>query len=681
MSIIRNFPWILHGGDYNPDQWLGTPEIIDDDFRLMDESACNAFSVGIFSWSQYEPEEGTYHFSWLDDIMERCWEHGKKVFLATPSGARPAWLGHRYPETCRVGADGKREAWGYRHNHCWTSPVMREKLAKIIGLLAERYASHPALGGWHISNEYSGACFCPLCRQEFQAFLKQRYGTLERLNEVYWSGFWGHRYSAWDQVDPLDRTMDLSELDHKRFLSRQIAEFLRFEIAQVRRFSDAPATTNMMGIFPGVDYWRLAEECDFIADDCYPTWYKGETEKVAAHFSMLHDMHYSMKRKPFLMMESCPGIPNYKPYCKMRRPGEFQREMLMTLGHGADGTMYFQWRKGRGNCEKIHGAVVGHDGTNQTRVFQRVADYGRHLPRISEIVDSTVSPEAAVIFDWESNWALVATKGFGERGMNCEDQRLNETVMAHYRALWTQNISLGVIESTCDFSRYKLLIAPMLYLMKPGVMERLARFVENGGTLLMTYLSAYVDENNLCFFGGNPGGKTLRRLFGIWNEDIDIFEPATVQTLRLNGLTLNGTSEFPVLRRCEYLHAEGAEVLGVYGGDFLAGSPALTRNRFGKGYAWYLGADTDDGFLKLFYGKLLADCGIRPVLDGLPEPVKVSKRSKDGVSYYFLLNLSDEPQTVRLPHPMTDLWNGSGVQREILLDGAGSTVLKSESGS
>ena len=675
MSILHDFPGFLHGADYNPDQWLGTPEVIDEDFRLMDKAHCNTFSIGIFSWSQYEKEEGKFDFTWLDDIMERCRTHGKKVFLATPSAARPAWLGNRYPETNRVDETGRRLSWGGRANHCWSSPVMREKLALIIRKLAERYAEHPALAGWHISNEYSGACHCPLCRKEFVDFLKKRYGSLDRLNECYWSAFWGHRYSAWEQVDPNDRTMDLAKLDFLRFNTQQVLDFMRFEIEALRDYSDAPVTTNMMGVYEGLDYWRIAEACDFIADDCYPTWYKGETEAMAARYAMYHDMHYSMKNKPFLMMESCPGIPNYKPYCKLRRPGEFEREMLLALGHGADGTMYFQWRKGRGNCEKIHGAVVGHDGTDRTLAFQRVADYGAKLERIREAAGSAVRTEAALIYDWESAWALHNTKGFGERAGDTVNQRLIETVYDHYRAIWTHNVPLSVIESTCDFSRYKMLIAPMLFLMKPGVMERLIRFVEEGGTLVMTYLSACVDEHNLCFASGNPGGKMLRELFGIWSEDIDGLEPQVKQSFDYNGI------RHEVRDYAEYLHAEGADVLAVYNSEFYAGSPALTSNRFGKGKAVYIGARTGLEFLTGFYGDLLAECGISPVLSGIPESFAVSRRiGKDETEYYFLLNLTPEEQRFPLPFPMEDLWNGTGEITELLLPPSGSTVLKRRNG-
>ena len=329
--------------------------------------------------------------------------------------------------------------------------------------------------------------------------------------------------------------------------------------------------------------------------------------------------------------------------------------------------MYFQWRKGLGNCEKIHGAVVGHDGGDQTLAFKRVADYGNKLESLSGIVDSAKAPEAAVIYDWESNWALDLTNGFG----GTETKKWQETARLHYRALWEKNIDLAVIDSDQPFDSYKLIVAPMLFMLKKGVAERLKRFVENGGTLVMTYLSAYVDENNACFFGGNPGGPDLRRFFGIWNEDIDGLEPSSDQTLLWNG------KKYRVSDYAEYLHAEGAEVTGVYGGEFYKGSPALTVMRQGKGKAVYLAARTGLDFLSDFYGKLLEETGIRPVLEGMPAGVKASRRTAaNGDAYYFLLNMTEEPQTVVLPRDLREIWGTDTLRKSVEIPSRGGTVLK-----
>ena len=675
MPLIRDFPSLLHGGDYNPDQWLRAPEAIDDDFRLMDEAGCNTFSVGVFAWSALEPEDGKFNFSWLDDIFTRAEKGGKKLLLATPSGARPAWLGCGHPETCRVDAGGRRVPWGRRHNHCWTSPAMREKTARVNSRLAERYARRPALAGWHIGNEYYGECFCDLCLAAFARWLESKYRTLDALNQAYWSAFWSHTATAWNQFDPGDTALDAMRLDWKRFVSWQAVDFMKMEIAAVREFSDAPATTNMMGLYPGIDYWRMAGACDFIADDCYPAWSHDpdETERVAARYSLIHDMHFTMLDKPFLVMESCPGVPQWR-IPRMRRPGEFEREMLLALGHGADGTMYFQWRKGRGGFEKVHGAVVGHDGGSDAPTFRSVAEYGKKLAAVSEIIDSRPRPEAAVVIDWESNWALDVASGYGDDAF----RRVRETQVEHYQALWRRNVPLAVIESLCDFTPYRLVAAPMLYMLKPGVAERLAAYVEQGGVLLLTYLSAYVDENNQCRADGNPGGLALQKLFGIVVEDIDGLDANMAQTLRLiRPLSPGGALDHAVNGYAEALRATDADVWATFGADMHAGRPALAVRRSGKGAAWYLAARTGVDFLTELYGRLLADAGAAPVLPGLPRGIHAALRhGADGSKYYFLCNLTREEQTVRLPDMMRDLWNGGGKSKTAVLAPNAAALLK-----
>ena len=664
--IIRDFRKILHGGDYNPDQWLHVPGTVDRDFELMDEAHCNTFSVAIFSWSQLEVEPDHFEFGWLDDVFDRCAKSGKKLFLATPSASKPAWLAQRWPDSRRADRMGRRDYWGSRQNSCFSSPGYRERVRIVNRKLAERYAHHPALGGWHISNEYHGECGCDLCRSRFHDFLRKRYGTLEKLNQAYWSGFWGHRLTDWSQVEPFDCSMDGAALDWWRFCTEVIVDFFRMEIEAVREFSDAPVMTNLMGLFPTLDYWKFAPLCDFISDDCYPTWYAGETEREGASVSFRHDMHYSMRNKPFLMMESCPGIPNMMPYTKLRRPGEFEREMLLALGHGADGTMYFQWRKGRNNCEKFHGAVVGHDGSDRTMVFQRVASYGEKLERLSGLVDAVREPEAAVVYDWESNWALRESHFAGGN----EVKKWDETILNHYRALWNRNIDLAVIDSDQDFSRYKLLVLPMLFMFKPGVVERLRSFVEAGGTLVATYFTGYVDECNNCSAGGNPGGEAGRRLFGLWSEDFDGLEPAARQSIVWNG------KRYSVSDYAEILRLEGAEVEAVYGDDFYAGTPAVARRKLGTGRVIYIGARTEMDFLNDFYGALLDDAGIEPVLPGLPESVRAARRrAVDGGEYYFLYNLKTEDQTVKLPQMMEAVWEKGGNVDAVTLSPNSATVL------
>ena len=168
MELTPRFPAFLHGGDYNPDQWLDHPDILRQDMEYMKKAHVNCVSLGIFAWARLEPEEGRYDFVWLDDIIERLWASGIHVSLATPSGARPAWMARKYPEVLRTERDFQRRHFGGRHNHCPSSPVYREKVQAMDAALARRYASHPAVILWHISNEFSGDCYCELCQEKFR---------------------------------------------------------------------------------------------------------------------------------------------------------------------------------------------------------------------------------------------------------------------------------------------------------------------------------------------------------------------------------------------------------------------------------------------------------------------------------------------------------------------------------
>lgn len=193
----------LHGGDYNPEQWLDRPDILEEDVRLMKKAGMNSASVGIFSWSVLEPREGEFRFEWLGEIIDRLYKNGIYTVLSTPSGARPAWLDETYPEAMRVDRRGMRAHHGGRHNHCMSSPVYREKVAVIDRKLAEAFGTHPGVIMYHISNEFSGECFCPLCVKKFRNYLAEKYDhDIEKLNAAWWTAFWSHRYNSFEQIEP-----------------------------------------------------------------------------------------------------------------------------------------------------------------------------------------------------------------------------------------------------------------------------------------------------------------------------------------------------------------------------------------------------------------------------------------------------------------------------------------------
>lgn len=684
--ISPKCPHFLHGGDYNPDQWIDTPEVWDQDLRLMKLAHCNAMSVGIFAWAALEPEEGRFEFDWLDTILEKLHKAGAFAVLATPSAARPAWLSKAYPEVLMVRDDGIRNTHGRRHNFCLTSPVYREKVRNINRKLAERYKDHPALLLWHVSNEYGGntqwGCYCDLCKAAFRDWLRNRYDNdIENLNHRWWNRFWAHTCNEFDQIDPPgprgENRVPALEIDWRRFVTDQTVDFYLNEIIPLRELTpDVPVTTNMMGVFDKLNYCKFAPHVDVISWDNYPEWHSPRHLRVARENGFLHDLNRSFKRKPFMLMESVPSTTNWMDSAKLKRPGMHILSAVQAVGHGADTVQYFQYRKSRGSCEKFHGAVVDHVGHENTRVFRDVAEVGQMLEKLDDVVGTVTPAEIGLIFDWENRWALEAMEGLGRRQKNS----YVETCIDHYQAFWQRGVSVDVIESTCDFTHYRLLVAPLLYMLRPGVAERLEKFVADGGTLIGTYFTGIVDENDLCFLGGTPGAG-LREVFGVWEEEIDGLWPEDrneVLPVEHNPLGLAGSYEARDL--CALLHAEGAEVLATFGKDFYAGRPALTRRAHGEGFAWYIASRNDERFLDDFYGRLIDELKLpRALQTALPADVTVQQRTGDRGDFLFVMNFHEtESRTVELPagQSFTDMLTGNDVAGTLELEALDARVLK-----
>ena len=515
---------MLHGADYNPEQWIEMPHIWGEDVRLMKLSHSNVVSIGIFSWTMLEPEEGQYHFEWLDEVFDLMHKNGNYVILATPSGAKPAWMAQKYPETLRVAPNRVRNLYGERHNHCYTSPIFREKIGTIDRLLAERYKDHPALIMWHISNEFEGQCCCPLCESAFREYLKEKYNhDLDKLNQAWWSKFWSHTYTDWEQIEAPaphgEPALHGLNLDWMRFVTHQTLDYYKYERSILKEITpDIPVTTNFhdyISLFRGIDYWKFAPYLDVVSWDNYPYWHGERTDAhEASRIGFVHDLNRSiLEGKPFMLMESSPSSTNWQPVAKLRRPGMHVLSSIQAIAHGSDTVQYFQWRKSRGSSEKFHGAVVDHCGHENTRVFKDVTRVGEILTKLDDVIGTSVKPEVAVIYDWENYWAI-----HDAQGPRIEKKDYYDTVQKHYRAFWNLSIPVDVINMDCDFSKYKVVVAPMLYMVRPGVGERLEEFVEKGGTLITTYWSGIVDENDLCFLGGFPwtikksNGNLVRRI-------------------------------------------------------------------------------------------------------------------------------------------------------------------------
>jgi len=665
---MKNFPKytaeprLLHGGDYSPDQWLKHPQILADDIALMKKAHANAFSVGIFAWAALEPTEGQFEFDWLDKIMDDIHGIGGVVILPTPSGARPAWLSQKYPEVLRTNSRGEKMRHGGRHNHCFSSPAYREKVGIINRKLAERYKSHPALFMWHISNEYSGECFCEYCQESFRKWIQEKYVTLGALNDAYWSAFWSHTYSCFSQVEPPspigEDAVHALTLDWRRFVTHQTIDFYRHEIAPLRELTpDIPITTNFMGEIPpphpfaGLDYALFAKEVDIISWDAYPPWHNDQetTAHLASKLGFLNDYFRSLKNQPFLILESTPSQVNWHPINKAKRPGMHMLSSVAKLAHGSDSVMYFQWRKSRGSSEKFHGAVVDHDNSENNRVFKDVQAVGEMLQKAQEIKGSATPAKVAIIYDTENLWALWEVQGF-----NRPDKKYAETVHAHYKVFWDMNIPVDVITPDKDLSMYTLVVAPMLYMADEELLGRMKTYVQGGGNLVATYITGMVDKNDLVYEGGfHP---IMREVFGINVTETDTLYPTDRNYID----DINLPEPYEAFDYCAVIETTGAQTLAKYTQDFYKGTPALTVNNFGKGRAYFIGARTGADFLDEFYTSILD--GEFEMLNAPPinsdTGVSVQTRVCKNASYYFVMNFTEDERAITLEENMHDLITG-----------------------
>ncbi len=670
---------ILHGGDYNPEQWLDRPDILKKDVELMKEAGINSASLGIFSWSVYEPREGEFNFDWLEEIINNLYENGIYTILATPSGARPAWLDAKYPEAMRVDAYGVRNRHGLRHNHCMTSPEYRKKVEIIDGKIAERFANHPGILMWHISNEFGGECYCDLCRKKFQEYLADRYDhNIENLNTAWWTTFWSHRYTSFDQIDPPysngENCVLCQTLDWKRFTTENTRDFMKFEIDTVHRFNkDIPVTANFMEIYDGLDYHNMAPELDYMSWDSYPKLHNDYEPvwETALRTAFSHSLFRSMKPdRPFMLMESAPGVVNWQEVNKVRRPGFHKLMGMQAVASGTDTVQYFQIRKSRGSSEQFHGAVIDHMGTNETRVFKEVADLGQVLKNISEVAGSIADNKVALIWDWDNRWAVEDV-----RYLSQESKKFDDTCIDIWKALMKLGVEADIIPQDGDFSKYKVIIAPMMYLLHDGVGDKIKSFVSDGGQFMATYFTGYVDKSTLCYLGGFPG-QGLSEVFGLVSEEIDALYPTDRNSIKpVKEANAKEASRLEVKDYQELIRVKGSEVLAVYENDYVKDEAAITRNTLGKGRAYYVGCRLNASDMEFIFEEMLENAGVE--YGKLPVGVEYHSRFAEDNRYDFYLNFSDEAVEIQCRAGL-ELVTGTKTDSTLKLEGRGVAVVKSK---
>jgi beta-galactosidase len=655
---------IAYGGDYTPEQW--PKEVWREDVALMREAGVNLVSVGIFAWALIETSEGVFDFAWLDELLDLLHENGISVDLGTPTASPPAWFFADHPEARVVTRDGVTMGFGARGMASHASPAYREAIVRIASALAERYGDHPAVVLWHVHNEYGvpvGEDYSEQSVRAFRVWLQEKYGTLDGLNAAWGTAFWGQRYGSWDHVGAPAAAPSVvnpaQRLDFARFTDHQLRACFIAERDAIRAHASQPITTNFMANQSWTtDLWAWAREVDIVSDDHYLVAADPEGEIGLA---IAADLSRSVGGgKPWILMEHSTSAVNWQPRNVAKRPGELARNSLTHLARGADAILFFQWRASRSGAEKFHSAMIPHAGTS-SRVWREVVEFGDVLGRLGEVRGSRVQADVAILWDFESFWAQDL------EWRPSVDVSHAERIRSFYERLWRDGITVDFALPGQDLSGYRLVVAPAQYMLSAADAANLTAYVEAGGTLVVSFFSAVVDENDAVPEGGFVA--PLRDALGVVVEEFLPLREGARHAVRWHA---EGSPVLLADSWQEDVVLEGAQARGTYVDGPGAGGAAVTRHRHGAGVGWYLSTRLDAAALRLVMTEVYADAGIAPSAHA--EGLEVVVRRGDQADYAVAINHRDEPAAFAAAG--VELISGAPVDGSLTVPGGGIAVVR-----
>lgn len=651
---MKNFHF---GVDYYPEHW--EKKRWETDAKLMQQMGIQMVRMAEFSWHKLQPEENIYDFDWLDQAIALLGNYGIRTIVGTPTAAPPAWLIQKHPEILPVDRDGRVRGFGGRHHDCQSNPIYREYIRKLVTKMAQHYGENPLVIGWQPDNELGNShqdlCTCESCRQQFQKWLKKKYQTTDSLNKAWGTAFWSQEYNDFSEI-PAPRITVTGEnpstmLDWKRFCSDLIIDFTEEQTQIIRKYAKNQFIThNYMGFANKVDYYKLGELLDFVSHDQYPGgFYLPETPHEKNHvLAATLDIVRSYKQQPFWIMEQQSGITGWEIMGRAPAPGQLSAWSLQSIAHGADAIVFFRWRTCAMGTEQYWHGILPHSGIPGRRYEELKELVLTMSPVMNRLAGSMPKPQVGIVFSFEQEYAFQIQP-------HHKDLSYTKQILKYYQALYQQNIPVDFVPEQGNFEKYKLLVAPLQYLMSPDLEQKYMDYVKNGGHLILTMRTGVKDKNNLCMTDQELPGK-LGELAGIEVLDYDCLRDAHVQVL-FQGQQFQADIWSDLMRLLP-----DTKVLANYSSEFYTGEPCVTQHPYGQGICYYIGTQPGEDLMRELLTIICQTAEVTPLNPAI-EDVEFMVRENENSQFLFVINHSNETKSYSTPEQYKLL---RGVQAGIL---------------
>lgn len=625
---------MIIGVDYYPEHW--DKSLWKADADLMRESGVKIVRLAEFAWCRLEPQEGNFDFGWLDEIIGILSERDIKIVLCTPTNCPPMWFYEKYPDAVQTEKDGRKTNTGIRGHRCINNADFLRYAERIIDTMTKRYADNKAIIAWQIDNELeANFCFCETCIGKYRSWLKARYTTVEAVNKAYGNNMWSGEYSSWEQIKPPfgsypDAWLNPSYmLDYNRYASDSVVEHINWQQELIRKnCPDTAITTNVWFCRNMPNFYDEFKKLDFISYDNYPTTRLPDNSEECYSHAFHLDLMRGVKRKGFWVMEQLSGgLGCWAPMGRTPSPGMIKGYSLQAFAHGADTVVHFRWRTAVSGAEMHWHGLIDHSNIPGRR-FKEFSELCKEAAALEAVRNTEIRSDIAILYSPDDEYAFKIQPQ--TNGMYYMEQHfLLDSAFAKY------GLNIDVISRLEDISRYKIVIAPQMYLTDEAVTKRLYEFTENGGTVVLTNRSGVKDENNKCIMEQLP--TVYRKLVGAYVEEYD---PIGYDT---SSIRLTDGSIYKCRQWCDILCPETAETIAVYDEEFYKGKAAITRNSCGKGTAYYIGTVCEKKLYCKLAKDILLESGI-PFVEGLPDNVELTTRTGDGIIARFIFNNTAENQ-------------------------------------